>query len=174
MSPHLLLASLSAHLVLAAGKSNSKPSGSASPLIFIVIIAAIGYFLLIRPQRQKARRARQEQQAVEVGDEIMLTSGIIGRITSIEGDRARVEIAPGTEIDVVRAAISRKTPEAEAPDAAETPEPEDGPTDFDPGSWPVRATTTDEGAADGATVPGKAAPDGATVPGKASAGGAAE
>lgn len=110
MSPHLLLASAQFHdLVLATAKKTTTSSG-ASTIIFILFIGAIAYFLLIRPQRRRARAAQQNQQTVQIGDEVMLTSGIIGRITWLEGDRARLEIAPGTEVEVVRAAIGRQLP----------------------------------------------------------------
>ena len=102
------------HSLLLAAKSSSSTSkttsNASSTIIFILIIGAIGYFLLIRPQRRRARAQHQTQSSIEVGDEIMLTSGIIGRVTGIEGDRAHVEIAPGIEIEVVRAAIARQVP----------------------------------------------------------------
>ncbi|MGO9557510.1 MAG: preprotein translocase subunit YajC [Acidimicrobiales bacterium] len=96
--------------LLTKAASTTTKSNPYGTLIFIVIIAAIGYFLLIRPQRRRARVQHQTQSSIEVGNEIMLTSGIIGRVVSIEGDRARIEIAPGTEIVVVRAAIARQVP----------------------------------------------------------------
>jgi preprotein translocase subunit YajC len=108
MSLHHATASLMVHVGLLAAASSKKTttSGSTGFLIIIIVVAA-GYFLLIRPQRQRARRAQQGQQAVQIGDQVMLTSGIIGRVTWFEGDRARVEIAPNTEIEVLRAAIGR-------------------------------------------------------------------
>ncbi|HUV91024.1 MAG TPA: preprotein translocase subunit YajC [Anaerolineae bacterium] len=78
-----------------------------------VVILAIGLVLLsvlmIWPQWQ-ARRRRQKQMAeMRVGDEVMTVGGIIGKLTymNAEENRARIEIAPGVEIQVVLAAISR-------------------------------------------------------------------
>lgn len=125
MSAYLSLNSLTLHSFLASTTTTSK-SNPYGTIIFIVIIAAIGYFLLIRPQRRKARTQQQTQSSIEVGNEIMLTSGIIGKVVSIEGDRARVEIAPGTEIVVIRAAIARQVPAAVSDDdIAVRPEADD-------------------------------------------------
>ncbi|MHB1988364.1 MAG: preprotein translocase subunit YajC [Acidimicrobiales bacterium] len=126
MSPHLLLAGSILHNLVLATKTVAKPTSGASTIIFVVFIGAIAYFLLIRPQRQRARKAQQNQQSVEIGDEVMLTSGIIGRITWLDGDRARLEIAPGTEVEVVRAAIGKRVP-------APVPADDASPTEDDAG-----------------------------------------
>ncbi len=111
---HLSTASLWLHgAVLAAASKTTKSTGSsATSILFLVVIVAAGYFLLVRPQRQRARKTQQTQQSIEIGDEVMLTSGIIGRVTWLEGDRARIQIAPNTEIEVLKAAIGRRTPPA--------------------------------------------------------------
>ena len=131
MSPHLLLASTALHpLLLAATKSSSKTTSSSpfGSIIFFVLIIGAAYFLLLRPQRQRARRQQQEQQGVEIGDEVMLTSGIIGRVTWFEADRARLEIAPDVEVEVLRAAISKRVPRPLADDDIAAHDDEAAPT----------------------------------------------
>lgn len=141
MSHHLITASLVLHnFLLAAAPSKSK-SSSYSSLIFIVFIVLIGYFLLIRPQRQRARRQQAQTQEIAVGDEVMLTSGIIGRVVGFDGDRATLEISEGIEIEVVRRAIGQRL--TEEPDdsddiPAEATEPDPGAHDEgdDDGDYP--------------------------------------
>jgi preprotein translocase subunit YajC len=112
MTPHLLIASSLLHAGMLA-TSKPKTTSSSSSIIFVfIVLAAGGYFLLIRPQRRRAQRMQQSQQSIQIGDEVILTSGIVGRVTWLEGDRARVEIAPNTEIEVLRAAIGRTVPAA--------------------------------------------------------------
>ncbi len=78
-----------------------------------LVILILGFVLLsvlmFWPQWQ-ARRRRQKQMAeLHVGDEIMTVGGIIGKLTYLntEENRARIEITPEVEIQVVLAAISR-------------------------------------------------------------------
>lgn len=78
-----------------------------------IVILAIGLVLLsafmFLPQWQ-ARRRRQKQIAeLCVGDEVTTIGGIIGKLTysNAEENRARIEIAPGVEMQVMLTAISR-------------------------------------------------------------------
>jgi preprotein translocase subunit YajC len=95
--------------VLAAAK---KSSGSSFTLIFIVLLFVVGYMFLIRPQRQRRQRQLQVSKQIEVGDKVLLSSGIIGRVDGFVGDHARIEVAPGVIIEVVRRAVSQRLDEA--------------------------------------------------------------
>lgn len=77
--------------------------------IYILIGLVVLTILMFLPQWQ-ARRRRQKQMAVtQIGDQVMTVGGIIGKLTYLdtEENRARVEIAPGVEITLVIAGISR-------------------------------------------------------------------
>jgi preprotein translocase subunit YajC len=78
--------------------------------IYLVILVAAFYFLIVRPQRRNAMVRRQLLNAVEVGDEIVTTAGIYGTITDIDDDYGivTVEIAPNTDIRMARAAIAQR------------------------------------------------------------------
>src|ERR1035438_8063263 len=53
---------------------------------------------LIRPRRQRRQRQLQVSKQIEVGDKVLLSSGIIGRVDGFVGDHARIEVAPGVII----------------------------------------------------------------------------
>jgi preprotein translocase subunit YajC len=95
--------------------------------IFLLVLLALVWLLLIRP-RQRAMRAQQRQlQTLEVGDEILTAGGIYGTVLSEDGDELRVRIAPEVEIRVARravaAVVSEPQPELEAAEVQEeTPE----------------------------------------------------
>ena len=78
-----------------------------------VIILIMGLVLLgalmVWPQWQARRRQKKQLAELHEGAEVMTVSGIIGKLTyvNVEENRARIEIAPGVEIQVVLAAISR-------------------------------------------------------------------
>lgn len=107
MYSHLDQLGLDFHgLVLAATSSSKKSSSSSATLLIIVGFALLLYFFVLRPRSQRMRKAQAQTKSADVGDEVMLASGIIGRVTGIEGDRATIEIAPEIEVEVVRRAIS--------------------------------------------------------------------
>jgi preprotein translocase subunit YajC len=93
----------------------AKKSGSSFTLIFIVLLFVVGYMFLIRPQRQRRQRQLQVSKQIEVGDKVLLSSGIIGRVDGFVGDHARIEVAPGVIIEVVRGAVSQRVDEAVDP-----------------------------------------------------------
>ncbi|BBH16331.1 hypothetical protein Back2_06180 [Nocardioides baekrokdamisoli] len=86
--------------------------------VFFVILWAV----FIRPASKRNKEMRRDQATASVGAEVMLTSGIFGRVASVDEDSAKigVEIAPGVVIHVTRVAIANVTPEKsdEADDAA--------------------------------------------------------
>jgi preprotein translocase subunit YajC len=79
-----------------------------------IVIFAIGLVLLsvlmFLPQWQSRRRRKKQMSQLHVGDQVMTVGGIIGKLTyfNAEEERARIEIAPGVEIDIVSNAISRE------------------------------------------------------------------
>jgi preprotein translocase subunit YajC len=91
-----------------------------------VAIGLLFWLLLIRPQARRQREVRQMQASLAVGDEVMLTAGIYGVLRSLEDERVRVEIAPGTEIEVARGAVGQRVgrQDAAAGTEPERPEPE--------------------------------------------------
>ncbi len=112
MSPYLSQIGLVAHGLLLATATKSK-SGSSATLLLLVGFGLLVYLFVLRPRSQKMRKAQQQNRAVDVGDEVMLTSGIIGRVTGLDGDRATVEIAPEIEVEVIRRAIGQVIDKAE-------------------------------------------------------------
>src|SRR3954470_24541130 len=59
------------------------------------------------PQRRQLRAVAEMQARIVPGDEIVTTSGIFGRIVTLDVDTAELEIAPGTTITIARRAIGR-------------------------------------------------------------------
>ena len=77
-------------------------------LLPLLGIGAVFYFILIRPQ-QRQRRAQQElTRSVEVGDEVLTSSGIFGRVVEVDDEAVVLEVAPDTRLRFVRGAIARK------------------------------------------------------------------
>jgi len=86
---------------------------SPAIVIYLVILVAAFYFLIVRPQRRNAMVRRQLLNAVEVGDEIVTTGGVYGTVVAIEDDTLDVEIAPDVVVKLARGAVgARITPES--------------------------------------------------------------
>jgi preprotein translocase subunit YajC len=88
-------------------------SSGGSPfagLLIPVLLLGVFYFLLIRPQQRRSKEQQALIRSIDVGDEIVMTSGIIGTIVDIDedDDTLTVEIAPDTEIRILRAGVGRR------------------------------------------------------------------
>lgn len=99
----------------------SADGGGAGSLIILLLIPLAMYFLLIRPQRRRMKDQQALQRSIEVGDEVVTTSGIFGFVTGVEDDRFWLEIDDDVQIRVARAAVqSRVTPAVSAADGDTT------------------------------------------------------
>jgi preprotein translocase subunit YajC len=94
-------------LAILAQQSQANPIVAFLPLL---LMGVVFYFLLIRPQNQRRRAQMQMQSDIEVGDEIVTTAGIYGKITDIDDDYGivTVEVAPNTEVRMARAAVAQR------------------------------------------------------------------
>ena len=77
-------------------------------VIYLLILVAAFFVLIVLPQRRQAAAHRAVVASLEVGDEVMTTSGIFGTITELDDTVAKLEIAPGVTVRVARGAISRR------------------------------------------------------------------
>ena len=93
----------------AAGAAPAAPSMMSS-LLFPIILIAIMYFLMIRPQmkRQKEHRAMLEKLAK--GDEVITNGGIAGTVSNIGESFITVEVADGVQLRVQKGAIANVLP----------------------------------------------------------------
>ena len=106
-------------------------------LLPLVLIVLLFWLMVVRPAARRQKELARLQESLRPGQEVMLASGIFGTIRSLTDDRARVEVASGVEVEVVRGAINRVV----EPDAADvTGDEHDGSagsgTDRAPGEQP--------------------------------------
>jgi preprotein translocase subunit YajC len=79
---------------------------NAGPLIFLAAMAALLWFLLIRPQRQRQAAHRQLVSELAPNDEVVTAGGMLGTVRSIADNHVLVEIAPGTEVRIAKEAVT--------------------------------------------------------------------
>lgn len=83
-------------------------SGAAfAQFIPLILIFAIMYFLMIRPQQKRVKQHRAMVEALKKGDQVVTQGGIIGKVASVREDEIEVEIATGVKVRVVRSTIAQ-------------------------------------------------------------------
>lgn len=73
--------------------------------VFLVVALAILIAMMFLSSRKRKKQAAELLASVKVGSNVVLHSGITGKITSIDGDRAILESTPGTKIAFLKGAI---------------------------------------------------------------------
>ena len=96
----------------------------ASSLIFLIVMVAIFYLLLIRPQKKRVDQHRQLVESIGMGDQVVTIGGLFGHITDEDEETFELEIALGTRVRLLKSAVARKVEEFD-----ETEEAEDGDED---------------------------------------------
>jgi preprotein translocase subunit YajC len=98
--------------------------------IFILVLLAVFWFMLIRPQRRRQLESQRLLDSLAVGKEIVTAGGLYGTITALDDDEARVEIADGVEVRIAKRAIAGVLPEEEEPEELEEEEEEQTPANL--------------------------------------------
>ena len=79
--------------------------GSLLPLI---LIFAIMYFLLIRPQQKKLKEHQAMVEAVRRGDQVITQGGMVAKVTKVKDDgEVEVEIAEGVKVRIIKSTIAQ-------------------------------------------------------------------
>jgi len=76
------------------------------PLPMLVLMFAIFYFLLIRPQQKKQKTHKSMLEALKKGDKVWTNGGILGSIVDIDGDNLTIEIATGVNVVIKRGFVA--------------------------------------------------------------------
>jgi len=76
--------------------------------IWLAILVVAFYFLLIRPQRMRSKKAQELMSSLARGDEVVTAGGFHGRIKDIRDDVIIITIASGVDVKVNKASVSKK------------------------------------------------------------------
>ena len=83
--------------------ATAAAGGMGSTLIMLVLMLAVFYFMLIRPENKRKKEAEEMRSAVKVGDKITTIGGICGTVVSIKDDKLVIE----TSADQVRIELAK-------------------------------------------------------------------
>ncbi|MEX0659598.1 MAG: preprotein translocase subunit YajC [Egibacteraceae bacterium] len=101
----------------------AQDGGSGNPIagiLPIVLIIAVFYLLLIRPQQKRARQHRELVTSVDVGDQVVTIGGLHGTVRSLDEDTIRLELAPNLDVTLAKQAVSRRLVDADAGELGDT------------------------------------------------------
>lgn len=84
--------------------------GSTSFIIMMALMFGAFYFLLIRPQQKKQKAHAALISGLQVGDEVLTTGGMLGKITAVSEHYAVVKISENTEIKIQKSSVSMVVP----------------------------------------------------------------
>ncbi len=82
--------------------------GIAPMIIFLVLIFAMMYFFMIRPQRKKQKEFQNLMSSLKKGDKIVTAGGIYGQIENINDESAIVKVDSGATLRIARGSIVTK------------------------------------------------------------------
>jgi preprotein translocase subunit YajC len=92
-------------------------------LIILAVTFVLLWAMFIRPQQRRLREHRMVVASLDVGDEVVLSAGIYGRIVKLGPEELTLEVAPGVELRVARQAVLRRVESL----GAETTDNDEGP-----------------------------------------------
>jgi preprotein translocase subunit YajC len=116
------LADIASSLILAQAPAGGAPPGGllGNPLVFMVLMIVMMYFLLIRPQRKRQKEHETLVKSLAVGDHVVLGGGEHGIVTSLHDRTIKVKIADNVKVEYERAAVATVTKKSDIKDV--TPE----------------------------------------------------
>ena len=90
-----------------AAPAAAQPAGGGmSMMIPMLLILAIFYFMMIRPQQRKEKERRKMIEELRAGAKVVFAGGLMGTIQEATEKTFKVEIAPGTVIEIARSCVS--------------------------------------------------------------------
>ena len=93
-------------MVLPIQAAQGGSMGGMALVLQLVLLFAVMYFLIIRPQQKRAKAHQAKINAVVKGNEIVTGGGLIGKVTKVADDHVEVEIASGVRVKAVKSTIA--------------------------------------------------------------------
>ncbi len=90
--------------------AGATTGGDLMSFLPLVVIFVLFFFMIIRPQMKAAKAQREMITALQKGDEVVTTGGIVGKVTKVTESFVSLEIAANTEITVQKQAVQSALP----------------------------------------------------------------
>ena len=100
----------SLYATIGAATTTTNSGGGLMSILPLVVIFGAMYFVLIRPQRKRQKEHTDLIGALGKGDEVVMTSGMLGKITKLEGDYVVLEVTNNLELKFQKVAVHAVLP----------------------------------------------------------------
>ena len=103
--------------LISSAWAQSAPAGQPDPLtsfLPLILIFAVFYFLLIRPQSKRQKEHKKMLEALDKGDEVVTNGGLFGTISDLGDNFVQLDVADGVSVKVQRQAIAATLPKGSA------------------------------------------------------------
>lgn len=94
----------------AAGNAAVPPGPGFGDFGFLIVLFAVFWFLLIRPQQKRTKEHRKMIEAITKGDEVVTNGGLLGKVVKVGDHFVTLEVKQGIEVHVQRSAIAAVQP----------------------------------------------------------------
>ncbi len=96
------------NLAYAMGSQGAGSGQSSQIMAFLplILLFAVFYFLLIRPQQKRARTHKQFIEGLKKGDRIVTSGGMYGTITGVTDDAVTIEVAEKVRVKILKSAVA--------------------------------------------------------------------
>jgi len=88
-----------------AQSGGGAQGGGIESMLLIVVMFGVLYFMMIRPQMKRAKEHKAMIEALQKGDEIVSSGGVLGRVIKLNENYVTLEIASGVEVQIQRSAV---------------------------------------------------------------------
>jgi len=98
------------NLAHAADGAPADPMSSLTQFLPLIVIFALFYFMMIRPQMKRAKEQKSMLESLQKGDEVITAGGELGKVAKVSENYVGLEIAENVVIHVQKSAITTLLP----------------------------------------------------------------
>lgn len=96
--------------ISSAYAQDAGQTGGLMSFLPLIVIFAVFYFMLIRPQMKRSKEHRQLVKQLGKGDEVVTNGGLLGRITDVSESFITLEIADNVQVKLQRQSVTNIMP----------------------------------------------------------------
>ena len=101
------------------GGEGGAQNSSVFMFVWLGLMVALFYFMLIRPQKRREKERQALLNAVKTGDRVLFGGGFLGVVANVKEKTLVVKIADGVKVEIVRGAVSQVLEKGDVPEAAQ-------------------------------------------------------